>query len=349
MCCSGEQHSQWRQNILTVGGQRQLRALFCILILLSTSFIFYLGKVKLEKGADDVPLSFVNLELLKSSSKHRQQNVRSVDTKRKTLLNLMCDLYANKTGHHDTTLPDKAKFDHILVDSRHKLLYCYVPKVACTNWKRMLMILTEQVNTTDALDIPANVAHSQHIFPRLSSYSWKEIQTFLETYTKFFIVRHPFERLLSAYRNKLEQHHLSSKYFQVRFGRHIIRHYRHTPSPEALLQGNDVTFREFITYITNREDVLMNEHWTSVYQLCEPCIIDYDVIGKYETLIDDSQHVLKLVGKPDLIFPRINKTSSTFSKLGKYFSTLPKDLIWKLYDVYLMDFKLFDYEIEHFI
>ncbi|CAG2055553.1 unnamed protein product [Timema podura] len=100
-------------------------------------------------------------------------------------------------------------------------------KVACTNWKRIFMLLTGQTNTTDVLAIPASAAHEKSIFTKLSKYSTTDINILLKTYTKFLFVRHPFERLLSAFRNKLEQHYLSSKYFQSRFGRFIIKHYRY--------------------------------------------------------------------------------------------------------------------------
>lgn len=97
-------------------------------------------------------------------------------------------------------------------------------QVACTNWKRVLMIISGKWDGNDPLDIPADRAHANGIFPRLSNYSLDEIEKKIINYDKLIVVRHPLERLLSAFRNKLEaKHEKSSKYFQERFGRRIIK------------------------------------------------------------------------------------------------------------------------------
>lgn len=103
------------------------------------------------------------------------------------------------------------------------LLHNILFQVACTNWKRVLMITSGKWNGSDPLEIPADQAHASRI-ERLSNYTVPEIQDKLINYDKLIVVRHPLERLLSAYRNKLEaRHEKSSKYFQERFGRKIIK------------------------------------------------------------------------------------------------------------------------------
>lgn len=240
-------------------------------------------------------------------------------------------------------------FRNILVDEQHELLYCYVPKVACTNWKRVLMVVTGKWPGNDPMEIPADQAHSPSTFQRLSNYTLSEIERMLATYDKLIVVRHPLERLLSAYRNKLEaKHEKSSKYFQTRFGKKIIRRYRQNATVESLKNGDDVTFREFVQFVTDdSSNETRNEHWKPIYELCHPCLVNYNLVSKYESLAEDATEVLERMGVESINFPAKPMNSEpTAKKLEKYYSTLTYKQLRKLVDLYKLDLRLFDYSLE---
>ncbi|XP_050316019.1 carbohydrate sulfotransferase 11 [Anthonomus grandis grandis] len=243
--------------------------------------------------------------------------------------------------------PDISQLHHILVDHTHKLLYCYVPKVACTNWKRVMMVLTGQSNATNLVNIPADLAHANSSTVRLSEMTKAEANRVLGEYTMFLIARHPFERLLSAYRNKFVDSLPSSKYFQSRYGKYILKKYRPSATPEELESGVNVTFTEFVSFLLN-DGVDTNEHWTPIYDLCLPCSLNYSFIGHYETLSQDAKTILDMVDAPSLVFP-VTRAGHTRDRLREYFQQLSIFSIEHLYKKYLADFKLFGYGLEDLI
>lgn len=164
----------------------------------------------------------------------------------------------------------------------------FLIKVACTNWKRILMILTGKWKKgTDPLEIPSSLPHTTKMFTHFNALNETERQEVFTDYTKFVFVRHPFERLLSAYRNKLEGNSTNSGYFHRRIGRRIVKALRVDPSNHSLEYGDDVTFEEFVQFLLKPEISLINshynEHWEPISKLCNPCVMKYNVIGNIKS------------------------------------------------------------------
>ncbi|XP_058977224.1 carbohydrate sulfotransferase 13-like [Musca domestica] len=308
------------------------------------AFLFTL-QIDLIRGAfEDVNNSKVKI------AKRSLELTQTINLQRQEYLQKQCD----SLGYSQQDINDltEEQMEHMIVDKDLKFLYCYVPKVACTNWKRVLMLLKGiWQNGTDPLRIPGSLAHSDGIFTKFNSLDEEERQKVMSEYTRFIFVRHPFERILSAYRNKLEGNAPSTKYFQHRIGRQIVRGIRVDPSNHSLEYGDDVSFGEFVQYLLTpslslNNQSTYNEHWEPISRLCNPCVMKYNVIGKYETLLDDSALALYLTGAENVTFPSGHKPSNTRSYLRKYFDPLPISAIRHLYEIYADDFKLFDYGLD---
>ncbi|XP_049482166.1 carbohydrate sulfotransferase 11 isoform X2 [Neofelis nebulosa] len=241
---------------------------------------------------------------------------------------------------------------HLVVDEDHELIYCYVPKVACTNWKRLMMVLSGRGKYSDPMEIPANEAHVAANLKTLNQYSIPEINHRLKSYMKFLFVREPFERLVSAYRNKFTQKYNTS--FHKRYGTKIIRRQRKNATQEALRRGDDVRFEEFVAYLidphTQREEPF-NEHWQTVHSLCHPCHIRYDLVGKYETLEEDSNYVLRLAGVGSYLkFPTYAKSTRTTDEMTtEFFQNISSEHQTQLYEVYKLDFLMFNYSVPSYL
>lgn len=277
------------------------------------------------------------------------------------------------TGKEDVEVPKRTRafsqipnreLDHLIVDDTHQIIYCYVPKVACTNWKRVMVVLSQSLISpssgtpyTDPEAIPADLVHNSTLhltfakfWRRYGSLSRHLMALKLQHYTKFLFVRDPFVRLISAFRNKFGR---PNQDFYRQFGSVMLRRYGNMTESlpetvaEAFKAGIKPTFQQFITYLLDPEtekESIFNEHWRQVYRLCHPCQVKYDFIGKLETLETDAEHLLKLLKVDHLIqFPLGAQNRTAASWESDWFAQIPITIQRQLYKLYEPDFELFGY------
>ena len=179
----------------------------------------------------------------------------------------------------------------------------------------------------------------------LDQYNATDVCNYLTKSYKFMFVREPFERLLSAYKDKFVFTRPVDRHLLEIYGRKIIRDFRPNATQQALQTGNDVTFPEFIEYIL-KEGVHegLNWHWNTYENQCRPCSVKYDFIGRFEYLPHNANHVLKKAGVDQLIkFPSKSNYSRTRDELLKYYSQIPIEWITQLRRVYRSNFEMFGY------
>lgn len=233
----------------------------------------------------------------------------------------------------------------LFVEDRYKLLYCEVPKAGCSNWKRVLMVLSGSAFSTR--DIPHETAHYANSLRQLESYNRTGVAERLRFYTKVLFVREPFERLVSAFRDKFES---PNAYYHSVFGRPIIAKYRPNATHTALRTGAGVTFKEFVQYLLDvQRPVRVDIHWEPVSQLCSPCVFAYNFIGRFESLQEEAGFLLQSIGAPrNLTFPDFKdrnpdaeRTSPSITQ--RYFAQLNAAERQRVFDFYYMDYLMFNY------
>ena len=135
--------------------------------------------------------------------------------------------------------------DHHLIDSANKVIYCVVAKNACSTMKfQFLRRLSEDRGYS--FD-PEGVNRNVH---RLAiSHSMRDLPKTMDEYYTFCIVRHPIERLVSAFLEKF----VRLPDF-VPFGRELLKG-RYSGSKD------DLRFVDFISAIMSSPLNELNEHW----------------------------------------------------------------------------------------
>ncbi|KAM5171817.1 carbohydrate sulfotransferase 9-like [Mantella aurantiaca] len=293
------------------------------LFLLAISFVLYALLLHIKWTNF---YSFIYPPTLEVTYKHRSSTVKFV-CKRNNLTNISLPLNSKVSAQ-------------LYVEHNHKLIYCEVPKVGCSNWKRIILLLSD-ISGLSASDLKHYEVHHSPLLRKLSSYSKDKQKKLLANYTKVMFVRNPLERVVSAYRDKFL--HDDDVYYSK-----IVANIIRKRLGIDVNSTNNITFQEFVNFIIVENPRYRDIHWKPIFQLCDPCKIPYDIIGKFESMNADADFVLETIGAPKhLKYPTLkhhSNDSRTNEEITKqYLETLPPKWYRKLLEVYSIDFSMFEY------
>ncbi|XP_076036026.1 carbohydrate sulfotransferase 11-like [Oratosquilla oratoria] len=171
---------------------------------------------------------------------------------------------------------------------------------------------------------------------------------------KVFVVRHPLHRLVSAYRDKYQNGaSLRVKDFPGRFVPPVINEQK----LKVDSHGNiSITFPQFLKHVVqeHRNNLWMNRHWRSYVKNCSPCTFNYTYIMTMETWDEDMDYLIKKLNISEVQVSTHINSKSTLSQGGRvdyfsYYRNIDPHLIRTIYEIFKVDFELFNYTLPAFI
>lgn len=223
------------------------------------------------------------------------------------------------------------------------MIFGLVPKAACTNWKSVIQYMD---GNSDYLD--PKVLHScREDGLRYRDPGEQSELLHDQDIKRYSMVRSPYSRVLSAYLNKIESRVKSPEKFgendffvQIK---NVIDRYRlgRLPTDKYPI----VSFEVFLKWLMSEPDRHgYNEHWRSQTLLLRLPDVDYDYIGRFENMDEDTEYLLSMMDcdlrfptQKDVKFPPTNAKK----KLLNYYTDNRISMVNELYNE---DFEQLDYE-----
>lgn len=255
----------------------------------------------------------------------------------------MCRNAGRTPVEHFDEIEDDELPNNLLVDDRHGILYCDLTHADRTIWINLLALSTtgpDQRNKRSWIPKLSDSYLRRYGLRRLHTYNDTEKRTKLKSYIKFMVVRHPYDRLLSAWK---EQFLNQGTRYRKELAPTIIKRYR-----QGSIVDDLVRFEEFIKHVV-QEGSLSDPEWLT-YAVCKPCFIQYDYISRTETSNLDDKLMRLLLGL-DLLEWHPNKVlvpdghHRTRKILTQYSNVSKKDME-RLNDLYGADMRLFGYNFD---
>ncbi|XP_071941163.1 carbohydrate sulfotransferase 14-like [Antedon mediterranea] len=241
----------------------------------------------------------------------------------------------NNTEDLNNAVNHKVSMDTVYWSDEFKFTVSIIHKIGSKNWRILFSRLRGRTKATVEGEYLSLVKDKYEVKKRLMEY-----------YNILF-VRNPLTRVVSGYRDKFEGKTVP-EYTDV--GQVIIQRYRNIYSANELKKASEITFNEFVMFLldmdVNKTETI-DRHWIPIVYRGRPCELDYDFIGRLETVDRDIPYLYSHLGFDKVV--TYNKgqqrKSSESILLKRYYQKLPEDLFRRLVNLYREDFLLFGYKI----
>ncbi|XP_064122553.1 carbohydrate sulfotransferase 11-like [Macrobrachium nipponense] len=268
----------------------QIQFLFGGILLFVVFLFFFDSDVEVEKFQDFILQRNVlptdsGAEVLEKEEKRSRAERKAAwfqtQWQRRRAINETCSSIDRKVLL-ETIYETKESRKYLLYDDCHKAIYCAVPKVARSSWRKAWMLLSRMsFNVTGIGEDKIEEAFKERTMRDIQNRD--DLKYRLTNYKKIIVVRHPVERLLAVFLDDVHNPALGS---------HVLPRVRQT-RPEATIAN--ISWPEFVQYIIS-EGVIDSQLLLPYEDVCHPCAIDYDFVVTLETFKEDSDNVVELLG-----------------------------------------------------
>ena len=170
---------------------------------------------------------------------------------------------------------------------------------------------------------------------------------------KVINVRHPFSRLLSAWRDKFAKSHGGRAEQYAKHFRPILKKLQE-PSDEYT-EGYFIPFVSFLRVVIyarkTKDKTYYNTHWMPYYESCSTCLMNYDFIIKQESSFTDANFILKATGLSNVTYllGQYQDSLLLLNGVKSWYEKVPNEIMQDLYKLYFPDFVLFNYTVTDFL
>uniref|UniRef100_A0A182YC81 Carbohydrate sulfotransferase n=1 Tax=Anopheles stephensi TaxID=30069 RepID=A0A182YC81_ANOST len=305
-----------------------------------------------------------------------EQSVEEIMQERSNHLREQCHTIlthgTNQSASGARTSKPQSLYYNYFYQPRFQMLWCSISKVASSSWmyqfNRWAGVSRDKIAQA-ARDMKA-LARMYYPVPTRADVEQMKQNVALPA-IRFLLVRDPMDRFVSAYEDLIVRPQ-SDNYRNLR--RFIFREVYGVDSPAGTAENGTATpppvpsFSDFTEFVLRRTNVL-DPHWNTYYNLCDPCFLQPTVIIKLETYDRDVAHLLRLAnvttGADNYDNARsgnafeghrlnvnhhrapgdtLHRNASTIDRLAE----LTKEQFERLYRRYELDFRLFQYDASHY-